>query len=122
MKPKWPIDNMSKSLLIVSVTMQIVPLRYNQKSKCWKNCKFLRNISIFDLVKTEFEFRPELKPVEKEVEVKLKFPDVEPLNPPVLAISDIEFRYNPKDTLPVFKNVNLSATSDSRICIVCMRF
>ncbi|XP_013106337.1 ATP-binding cassette sub-family F member 3 [Stomoxys calcitrans] len=61
---------------------------------------------------------PELKPVEKEVEVKLKFPDVEPLNPPVLAISDIEFRYNPNDPLPVFKNVNLSATSDSRICIV----
>ncbi|XP_075160357.1 ATP-binding cassette sub-family F member 3 [Haematobia irritans] len=61
---------------------------------------------------------PELKPVEKEIEVKLKFPDVEPLNPPVLAISDIEFRYNPNDPLPVFKNVNLSATSDSRICIV----
>ncbi|XP_073843233.1 ATP-binding cassette sub-family F member 3 [Musca autumnalis] len=61
---------------------------------------------------------PELKPVEKEVEVKLKFPDVEPLNPPVLAISEIEFRYNPKDPLPVFKDVNLSATSDSRICIV----
>ncbi|KAM7355059.1 ATP-binding cassette sub-family F member 3 [Cochliomyia hominivorax] len=61
---------------------------------------------------------PELKPVEKEVEVKLKFPDVEPLNPPVLAISDIEFKYNPNDPLPVFKNVNLSATSDSRICIV----
>ncbi|XP_037814857.1 ATP-binding cassette sub-family F member 3 [Lucilia sericata] len=61
---------------------------------------------------------PELKPVEKEVEAKLKFPDVEPLNPPVLAISDIEFKYDPKDPLPVFKNVNLSANSDSRICIV----
>ncbi|XP_054733647.1 ATP-binding cassette sub-family F member 3 [Anastrepha obliqua] len=61
---------------------------------------------------------PELKPVEKETEVKLKFPDVEPLNPPVLALSEIEFRYNQEDPLPVFKNVNLSATSDSRICIV----
>lgn len=64
--------------------------------------------------------RPELKAVEKETEVKLKFPEVEPLNPPVLAISEIEFKYNPNDPLPVFKDVNLSATSDSRICIVCI--
>ncbi|XP_055908027.1 ATP-binding cassette sub-family F member 3 [Eupeodes corollae] len=61
---------------------------------------------------------PELKPVEKEVEVKLKFPEVDPLNPPVLAMSDIQFRYNENDALPVFSNVNLSANSDSRICIV----
>lgn len=61
---------------------------------------------------------PELKPVEKEIEAKLKFPDVEPLNPPVLAISDIEFKYNSNDVTPIFKNVSLSATSDSRICIV----
>ncbi|CAD7005001.1 ATP-binding cassette sub-family F member 3 [Ceratitis capitata] len=61
---------------------------------------------------------PELKPIEKEVEVKLKFPDVEPLNPPVLALSEIEFKYNDAAPLPIFKNVNLSATSDSRICIV----
>lgn len=63
-------------------------------------------------------FRPELKPVEKETVVTLKFPDVEPLNPPVLAISEVSFRYNPEDPLPIFKGVNLSATSDSRICIV----
>uniref|UniRef100_A0A1B0BNE6 ATP-binding cassette sub-family F member 3 n=1 Tax=Glossina palpalis gambiensis TaxID=67801 RepID=A0A1B0BNE6_9MUSC len=61
---------------------------------------------------------PELQPVEKEMEVKLKFPDVEPLNPPVLAISEVEFRYNTEDALPIFSNVNLSANSDSRICIV----
>ncbi|KAH8261350.1 hypothetical protein KR044_007659 [Drosophila immigrans] len=61
---------------------------------------------------------PELKPVEKETVVTLKFPDVEPLNPPVLAISEVTFRYNPTDPLPIFKGVNLSATSDSRICIV----
>ncbi|KAL9903432.1 ATP-binding cassette sub-family F member 3 [Glossina fuscipes fuscipes] len=61
---------------------------------------------------------PELQPVEKEMEVKLKFPDVEPLNPPVLAISEVEFRYNTEDPLPIFSNVNLSANSDSRICIV----
>lgn len=62
--------------------------------------------------------RPELKPVEKETVVTLKFPEVEPLNPPVLAISEVTFRYNPEDPLPIFKGVNLSATSDSRICIV----
>jgi len=56
--------------------------------------------------------------VEKETVVTLKFPEVEPLNPPVLAISEVSFRYNPEDPLPIFKGVNLSATSDSRICIV----
>lgn len=61
---------------------------------------------------------PELKPVEKEIEVKLKFPEVDPLNPPVMALSEIQFRYNENDPLPVFSNVNLSANSDSRICIV----
>ncbi|EDW79219.1 uncharacterized protein Dwil_GK25825 [Drosophila willistoni] len=61
---------------------------------------------------------PELKPVEKETVVTLKFPEVEPLNPPVLAISEVSFRYQPTDPLPIFKGVNLSATSDSRICIV----
>ncbi|KAH8295760.1 hypothetical protein KR018_007764 [Drosophila ironensis] len=61
---------------------------------------------------------PELKPVEKDTVVTLKFPDVEPLNPPVMAISEVSFRYNPEDPLPIFKGVNLSATSDSRICIV----
>ncbi|CAD7080940.1 unnamed protein product [Hermetia illucens] len=60
---------------------------------------------------------PELKPVEKEIEVKLKFPEVEPLNPPVMALNEIAFRYS--ETSPrIFHNVSLSANSDSRICIV----
>lgn len=59
---------------------------------------------------------PELKPIEKDVEVKLKFPEVEPLNPPVLSLSEVSFRYN--DTNKIFTNVSLSANSESRICIV----
>lgn len=61
-------------------------------------------------------FRPELKPVEKEIEVVLKFPDVEPLNPPVLTLNEIQFNYN-KDKV-IFTSLNLSANLDSRICIV----
>lgn len=60
--------------------------------------------------------RPELKPVEKEIEVSLKFPEVEPLNPPVLTLNEIQFRYS-KDKV-IFNSVNLSANLDSRICIV----
>uniref|UniRef100_A0A0K8TMK5 ATP-binding cassette sub-family F member 3 n=1 Tax=Tabanus bromius TaxID=304241 RepID=A0A0K8TMK5_TABBR len=59
---------------------------------------------------------PELKPVEKDTEVKLKFPEVEPLNPPVLSLNEIAFQYNDKNI--IFTCVNLCATSDSRICIV----
>ena len=63
-----------------------------------------------------FKNRPELKPIEKEVEVKLKFPEVEPLNPPVIAMNEVGFAYD-SDQM-IFNNVNLSGTSDSRICIV----
>lgn len=61
-------------------------------------------------------FRPELKPVEKEVEVVLKFPDVEPLNPPVLTLNEVSFMYS-KDKV-IFNNINLNANLESRICIV----
>ncbi|KAF2881221.1 hypothetical protein ILUMI_24945 [Ignelater luminosus] len=59
---------------------------------------------------------PELKPVEKEVGVTLKFPDIEPLSPPILQIDEVMFRYI-TDRI-IFSNVNLGATLESRICIV----
>lgn len=57
-----------------------------------------------------------MKPVEKEIEVSLKFPEVEPLNPPVLTLNEIQFRYS--NDKVIFNSVNLSANLDSRICIV----
>lgn len=50
------------------------------------------------------------------MEVVIKFPDVEPLNPPVLVLNEIAFKYN-KDKV-IFDCVNLSGSLDSRICIV----
>lgn len=64
--------------------------------------------------------RPELKPVEKEVDVVLKFPEVEPLNPPVLTMSDVAFMYNKDKT--IFNCINLNANLESRICIVSLSF
>lgn len=61
-------------------------------------------------------FRPELKPVEKEIEVTIKFPEVEPLNPPVLQLNEVQFKYSAEKV--IFTSVNLSANLDSRICIV----
>lgn len=54
--------------------------------------------------------------MEKEVEVVLKFPDVDPLNPPVLTMADVAFQYNPDKK--IFNCVNLNANLESRICIV----
>lgn len=54
--------------------------------------------------------------MEKEVDVVLKFPDVEPLNPPVLVLDEVAFMYN-KDKV-IFNSVNLNANLESRICIV----
>lgn len=59
---------------------------------------------------------PELKPVEKDVPVVLKFPETEPLSPPILQINDVGFYYIKDKT--IFHSVNLGATLESRICIV----
>lgn len=60
---------------------------------------------------------PELKPVEKETEVILKFPDVEVLNPPVMTMDEVAFKY-PATERVIFSGVNIGANSESRICIV----
>ncbi|XP_069683697.1 ATP-binding cassette sub-family F member 3 [Periplaneta americana] len=59
---------------------------------------------------------PELKAIEKEVEVVLKFPEAEALSPPILQINEVSFGYSPDKM--IFSNVNLGATLESRICIV----
>ncbi|KAF7992894.1 hypothetical protein HCN44_005238 [Aphidius gifuensis] len=62
---------------------------------------------------------PELKAIEKEGEVTLRFPDVVPLSPPILQLDEVSFRY---DSSPnnefLFTGVNLTAALESRICIV----
>ncbi|KAL7011813.1 hypothetical protein ACKWTF_014471 [Chironomus riparius] len=60
---------------------------------------------------------PELKPVEKDFEVSLKFPEVENLNPPVLTVDEVTFKY-PTGDRTILCGVSLGASSDSRICIV----
>ncbi|CAN9511259.1 unnamed protein product [Ophioblennius macclurei] len=60
---------------------------------------------------------PELKPMEKETEVTLRFPDnFEKLSPPILQLDEVEFYYS-RDH-PLFSGLNLSADLESRICIV----
>uniref|UniRef100_A0A1B6LNT8 ATP-binding cassette sub-family F member 3 n=1 Tax=Graphocephala atropunctata TaxID=36148 RepID=A0A1B6LNT8_9HEMI len=59
---------------------------------------------------------PELKPVEKEVEVVLKFPEVEALSPPILQLNEVSFSY--VEGKPILTQINLGATLESRICIV----
>lgn len=61
-------------------------------------------------------FSPDLKAIDKEVDVVIKFPDVEPLNPPVLTLDEVQFSYG-KDKI-IFSGVNIGANLDSRICIV----
>ncbi|XP_055712743.1 ATP-binding cassette sub-family F member 3 [Phlebotomus papatasi] len=62
---------------------------------------------------------PELQPVEKEPETIIKLPDVEPLNPPILMVTDVAFAYE-QDSIkrPIFRCLNLNANLQSRICIV----
>ncbi|KAI5629934.1 ATP-binding cassette sub-family F member 3, partial [Silurus asotus] len=60
---------------------------------------------------------PELKPIEKESEVILRFPDnFEKLSPPILQLDELEFYYTPQQRL--FTGLCVSADLDSRICIV----
>jgi len=59
---------------------------------------------------------PPIVPVEKEVEVVLKWPEPEAISPPVLQIDEVTFYYT-KDK-PIFQNVDLSANMESKIGIV----
>lgn len=62
---------------------------------------------------------PELQPVEKEPETVIKLPDVEPLNPPILMVTDVAFSYEQDNVKrPIFRCLNLNANLQSRICIV----
>merc|ERR1719273_1917990 len=60
---------------------------------------------------------PVLVPVEKEAEVTLKFPEVEKMSGTILMLSEVSFSYPGTDRV-IFSNVDLSATMESRICIV----
>ena len=64
---------------------------------------------------------PDLKPVEKEAEVNLKFPEVEKLAGSILTMSEVAYAYDNNKKNTVFKNVDLSATMESRICIVSIQ-
>ncbi|XP_074045720.1 ATP-binding cassette sub-family F member 3 isoform X1 [Macrotis lagotis] len=60
---------------------------------------------------------PELKPVDKEVEVVMKFPDgFEKFSPPVLQLDEVDFYYDPQH--PIFRCLSVSADLESRICVV----
>ncbi|XP_040858678.1 ATP-binding cassette sub-family F member 3 isoform X2 [Ochotona curzoniae] len=60
---------------------------------------------------------PELKPVDKESEVVLKFPDgFEKFSPPILQLDEVDFHYDPKHV--IFSRLSVSADLESRICVV----
>ncbi|CAI9610569.1 unnamed protein product [Staurois parvus] len=60
---------------------------------------------------------PELKPVEKDTEVILRFPDgFEKFSPPILQLDEVDFWYSSDQ--PIFKKLSVSADLDSRICVV----
>ncbi|KFO88901.1 ATP-binding cassette sub-family F member 3, partial [Buceros rhinoceros silvestris] len=60
---------------------------------------------------------PELKPVDKESEVVMKFPDgFEKFSPPVLQLDEVDFYYDPSHH--IFCSLSVSADLESRICVV----
>uniref|UniRef100_A0A8C5YH66 ATP binding cassette subfamily F member 3 n=1 Tax=Microcebus murinus TaxID=30608 RepID=A0A8C5YH66_MICMU len=64
---------------------------------------------------------PELKPVVKESEVVMKFPDgFEKFSPPILQLDEVDFYYDPKHV--IFSCLSVSADLESRICVVRLLF
>lgn len=122
LKPKWLIELMYKNLLIGLGITLIVLLVFRVKLKCLKNCEFycydifLILSAIFEINAFMYCFRPELKAIEKEIEVVLRFPETEGLSPPILQLNEVSFAY--PGCKNVLENVNLGATLESRICIV----
>lgn len=60
---------------------------------------------------------PVIKPVEKESPVVFRFPDPSVINGTLFQLDDVSFRYTSESPY-ILKNVNISASLDSRICIV----
>lgn len=117
-KHKWHTELMYKNLSIDLDIMLIVLPVFRVKLKCLKNCKYIIKICVESTkYLLMYCFRPELKPIEKEVEVVLRFPETEGLSPPILQLNEISFAY-PGCNYNVLQNVNLGATLESRICIV----
>ncbi|XP_037075994.1 LOW QUALITY PROTEIN: ATP-binding cassette sub-family F member 3-like [Pollicipes pollicipes] len=82
--------------------------------------KFRYNAKRASLVQSKIkmlEKLPVLVPIVPEGEVVLKFPPTEPLNPPVLQLDEVDFRYPTSDRY-IFRKVDLSTSMESRICIV----
>ncbi|XP_054839622.1 ATP-binding cassette sub-family F member 3 isoform X1 [Eublepharis macularius] len=60
---------------------------------------------------------PKLKPVDKESEVIMKFPDgFEKFSPPILQLDEVDFYYEPGHY--IFHSLSVSADLESRICVV----
>jgi len=60
---------------------------------------------------------PVLEPVVIESTVTLKFPEVEKMSGTILMLSEVSFQYSPEGRV-IFSGVDLSATMESRICVV----
>ncbi|XP_030312067.1 ATP-binding cassette sub-family F member 3 isoform X3 [Calypte anna] len=60
---------------------------------------------------------PDLKPVDKESDVIMKFPDgFEKFSPPILQLDEVDFYYDPSHY--IFRSLSVSADLESRICVV----
>ena len=60
---------------------------------------------------------PVLKPVDKESPVVFRFPEPSALSGTLFQLDDVNFRYTPESPM-ILKNVNISASLESRISIV----
>ncbi|CAL8078480.1 unnamed protein product [Calicophoron daubneyi] len=81
--------------------------------------KFRYNAKRASLVQSrikQLERLPPLIPPEKELKVTIRLPECEKLSSPVLQLDEVCFHYV-KDK-PILNKVDLSVSSDSRICIV----
>ena len=63
------------------------------------------------------EKMPDLRPVEKETEVTLRFPVVKKLGPPVLGLDAVSFSYPGQDQL-LFTDITINGDTESRIALV----
>lgn len=60
---------------------------------------------------------PEIKAVEKESPVVFRFPEPSALSGTLFQLEDVSFRYTPDGPI-ILRDVNISASLESRICIV----
>ena len=90
--------------------------KYREELQSFINRSFNKNKQITERLERAIKTLTNL-PVLETKPVKFQFPDINKIKGPILSLSDVSFSY-PGNSEPILKQVDISITMDTKVCIV----